>query len=108
MKKIFHAWVLLSAAALLTVMMLTAVAVMLPNCVQAQTLQWEQTNGPYGGNIIAFAILNGNLFTGVLGGGVYRSTNNGDTWMQVNNGLSTDNYLLALAANSTMLFRRNS
>ncbi len=55
---------------------------------------WEQTNGPYGGNIWAQAINSkGYIFEGVrgiesaLGIGIIRSTNNGENWELINNGL---------------------
>ena len=42
---------------------------------------WEQTNGPYGGNVASLAIHpNGDLYAGVWGGGLLRSTNNGNSW----------------------------
>jgi outer membrane protein assembly factor BamB len=57
--------------------------------------QWVQTNGPYGGMIISLAVSGTNLFAGI-GGGVFRSTNNGTSWTVVNNGL-TNTSVLALA-----------
>ena len=54
--------------------------------------QWVQTNGPYGGYGLSFAVTpNGtggtNLFLAAGDGGVYLSTNNGSRWTAVNNGL---------------------
>ena len=49
---------------------------------------WEQTNGPYGGHIRSLAInSSGHIFSGTEYGGVYRSTDNGDNWIQINTGL---------------------
>ena len=49
---------------------------------------WVQTNGPYGGEILAFyAAPKGVLFVGTEGAGIFRSTDRGDTWAPVNTGL---------------------
>ena len=49
---------------------------------------WVQTNGPYGGEILAFyAAPKGVLLIGTEGGGIFRSTDRGDTWTPVNTGL---------------------
>ena len=49
---------------------------------------WVQTNGPYGGEILTFhAAPKGVLLVGTEGGGIFRSTDRGDTWIQVNTGL---------------------
>ena len=49
---------------------------------------WEQTNGPFGGPIYALDInSNGNVFAGTQGGGVFRSLDDGDNWIPINNGL---------------------
>ena len=65
--------------------------------------QWIQTNGPYGGEIISFAVLGSDLFTGTYGGGVFVSTNNGTSWTAVNSGL-TKTSIKALAVSGTDLF----
>jgi photosystem II stability/assembly factor-like uncharacterized protein len=61
---------------------------------------WEQTNGPYGGSIKAFVInpTTQDIFAGTSNGGVFRSTNNGDSWTAVNTGLTRTN-VTALAIN---------
>ena len=49
---------------------------------------WIQTNGPYGGEILAIhEAPKGVLFAGTSGGGIFRSTDHGDTWAPVNTGL---------------------
>ncbi len=49
---------------------------------------WVQTNGPYGGEILAIhETPKGVLFAGTSGGGIFRSTDRGDTWAPVNTGL---------------------
>jgi hypothetical protein len=64
--------------------------------------QWVQTNGPYGGMIISFAVSGTNLFAGT-GDGVFLSTDNGTSWTIVNNGLTSTN-VSALAVSGTNLF----
>ena len=49
---------------------------------------WRQTNGPYGGKILTlYETTNGVLFAGTESAGVFRSTDNGNSWTQVNTGL---------------------
>ena len=49
---------------------------------------WVQTNGPYGGEILAIhAAPKGVLLVGTEDGGIFRSTDRGDTWTPVNTGL---------------------
>ena len=49
---------------------------------------WVQTKGPYGGEILAIhEAPKGVLFAGTSGGGIFRSTDRGDTWAPVNTGL---------------------
>jgi len=68
---------------------------------QAQNF-WQQTNGPTGGTIRALAInnSNGHIFAGTLGGGVFRSMDNGNNWTAVNTGL-TNTDISSLAINSS-------
>ncbi len=66
----------------------------------AQQIAWQPTNGPYGGTVNAFAITtSGDIFVGIPGGGVFHSTDNGNSWTEVNNGL-TNLSVLSLAINS--------
>ncbi len=70
--------------------------ILLLSCIatsaSAQTNFWEQTNGPFGGTIGSLAInANGDAFAGAFGG-VFRSTDNGDSWQQINNGLTTNSF----------------
>ncbi len=52
------------------------------------SVDWTQTPGPEGGKITAIAVGASNtIFVGTIGGGVFRSTNNGDTWAAANTGL---------------------
>jgi hypothetical protein len=53
---------------------------------------WEQTNGPQGGDGMAMVRnANGDVFVGTQGGGVFRSTDNAETWTGINNGLTATN-----------------
>ena len=44
--------------------------------------QWVQTNGPVGGTVYSLSISGSNVFAGTAAGGVFHSTNNGQTWTQ--------------------------
>jgi hypothetical protein len=65
--------------------------------------QWVQTNGPYGGSVMTFAVSGTNLFACTLGGGVFLSTNNGTSWTAVSSGL-TSTVVWSLAVSGTNLF----
>jgi len=53
---------------------------------------WQQTNGPCGGSIRSLAInQSGYIFAGTSNGGIFRSTNYGDNWTEVNSGLLDTN-----------------
>ena len=53
---------------------------------------WMQTNGPQGGDGIALARNSmGHIFVGTQGGGVFRSTDNAETWTGINDGLTATN-----------------
>src|SRR5215468_8571021 len=74
------------------------------NHTTAMMGQWTHTNGPYGGNIAALLSVSGDsLFAGTFGGGVFLSTNNGQSWTAVNNGL-TNHGVRALAVSGGNLF----
>ena len=54
---------------------------------------WEQTNGPFGGDIGCLGIdREGNIYAGRFSGysamGIYKSTDNGDSWELINNELN--------------------
>ena len=49
---------------------------------------WRQTNGPYGGKILTlYETIDGVLFAGTEGAGIFHSTDNGNNWTSVNTGL---------------------
>ena len=55
--------------------------------VHAQS--WIQTNGPAGADVRAIAIDSSHhVYVGTQGGGVFKSTDNGNTWTAMNNGLT--------------------
>jgi len=56
--------------------------------VNVANAQWQQTSGPFGGEISALASTGSTVFAGTTENGVFRSTNNGTDWTMVNNGLS--------------------
>ncbi len=68
--------------------------------VIAQQNFWEPTNGPYGGFVHAFGFnSSGVIFVGTETG-VYRSTNDGESWAEINNGLPTYRAVECIAINS--------
>lgn len=56
----------------------------------AQQITWQQTNGPYAGDVHAVEInsTTGFIFVGTVANGIFRSPDNGQTWTQVNKGLT--------------------
>jgi len=66
--------------------------------------QWVQTNGPYGGYVISFAVSGTNLFAGTYGGGIFLSTNNGTSWTASSTGLPPNTIVRALAVSGTNRF----
>ncbi|MBK7571731.1 MAG: hypothetical protein IPI10_08945 [Bacteroidetes bacterium] len=81
-------------------LVLAAIFLLFSNLINAQ---WVQTNGPYGGDVRCFAISGSNIFAGTIGGGVFLSTNNGNNWSPVNNGLTNPNvYSLAISGSNVL------
>ncbi len=53
--------------------------------VDADTRDWNHTDGPYGGSVWALHVTgNGNMIAGTLGQGIYFSTDGGSNWLQSN------------------------
>jgi hypothetical protein len=75
--------------------------------LQRETIyaEWQRTSGsgPHGGNVNALVVSGTNLFAGTGGGGVFRSTDNGISWTEVNSGLTTTN-INALVVSGINLF----
>ena len=70
---------------------------------------WVQTNGPYGGRILALhEVPKGVLFAGTIGSGIFRSTDRGDTWAPVNTGLDFETertvFIRAFAHNGGLIY----
>ena len=66
--------------------------------------QWVLTSCPTGSNTVqCFASDGTNIFVGTLGGGVFISTDNGNSWNAVNTGLTNLN-VYALAISGTTIF----
>ena len=64
--------------------------------------QWQQTNGPYGGNINSIAASGSKLFASNTVGGVFISTNSGTNWNTFNNGLTNKNVDVLCASGSNI------
>jgi len=78
---------------------LLILVVLTANPVTAQTDFWEQTNGPFIGEITSLAISStGDIFAGTIDDGVFRSSDNGDNWSQINTGLPDPEWVEALAS----------
>ncbi len=65
--------------------------------------QWTQSDGPYGGSAVCFAVSEANLYAGTEHGGVFLSTNNGASWTAVNNGL-TNKKVYSMAVSGKNVF----
>src|ERR1700733_6487216 len=50
--------------------------------------QWVQTNGPYGGDVLCFAVDGSKLFAGTSENGIFVSTDDGTTWTSANESLN--------------------
>ncbi len=54
-----------------------------------EEIAWEQTHGPYGGFITGLlAAPDGTLYVGIEGGGAFRSEDAGESWTEINTGLT--------------------
>ncbi len=65
--------------------------------------QWQQTNGPYGGTISSLATDGINIYAGTLRQGIFKSTDDGVTWEDINNGLNIQD-IYAIAVNTDNVF----
>ncbi|MDD3638388.1 MAG: hypothetical protein PHN50_12410, partial [Bacteroidales bacterium] len=64
--------------------------------------QWVPANGPYGGTTNCIVANDTDAFAGTYGG-VFRSTDNGESWTAVNNGL-TNKAIYALVMSGSNIF----
>ena len=76
------------------------IAIFVMNVANAQ---WQQTSLGYNITIQALNISGGNIFAGSMINGVYTSSNNGNSWTTVNNGL-TGTCAYTLANNDSNIF----
>ena len=60
---------------------------------------WISTGGPQGGNVLSLVRSPNYIVAGTLGGGAFRSADNGETWTPINNGLTATD-IRALATNT--------
>jgi len=74
---------------------------------------WTKLPGPEGGNVQAIATdhtggdQQGTMFVGIYGGGMFRSENGGNTWTEVNDGLS-DPFVHDILINNSILVGTSS
>ncbi|MFH2050104.1 MAG: hypothetical protein ABIJ12_11715 [bacterium] len=62
---------------------------------------WEPTNGPFGGEVKSIYIApDQNIIAGSVFNGVYLSTNNGEVWTAINNGLEPRSYVQCVFINN--------
>jgi photosystem II stability/assembly factor-like uncharacterized protein len=64
--------------------------------------QWEKTNASFGGNINVLEVSGNNLFAGT-DKGVYLSVDSGNSWTQMNNGL-TNTAIYSIVVNGSNIF----
>jgi photosystem II stability/assembly factor-like uncharacterized protein len=51
--------------------------------------QWVKIGGPSLGSILSLAVDGTKVYAGTYGGGIFRSTDNGNTWTEANNGITS-------------------
>jgi hypothetical protein len=66
--------------------------------------QWVSTNGPEGGDVVAFAVYEGNIFAGTNGSGVFLSGNGGASWTAVNTGMTEKIVITSFAMSATYIY----
>lgn len=68
--------------------------------------QWTQTNGYFGGNINVLEVSGSSLFAGT-DKGIYRSIDNGNSWVKTNTGIG-DTIIYSLAISGSTIFAGTS
>jgi len=82
-----------------TLVVLMLLVIVLSSEASAQPI-WQSCNGPYAGQVKALAVNRaGSIFAGTTYGGVFKSTDNGQSWNQSNSGL-TDTCVTCFAFSS--------
>ncbi len=87
----------------------TFFAIALLLSTQIAQAQWVQTSGSLGGAINCITVSGTDFFAGVIGGGIFHSTDDGTTWVAANIGLPRDTLyerdsIFAFAVSGTNLF----
>ena len=63
---------------------------------------WQQTNGPYGGEVQSLAInSSGHIFAGTFRGGIFRSEDNCENWTKITGITSQWSWVKSIAINSS-------
>ena len=65
---------------------------------------WVPTNGPSAGSIYSIGVCDSDIFVGTLSGGLFRTTDSGDTWTAVNNGLKLNVRVYSIDVFGTILY----
>ncbi len=76
---------------------------LLHTAINSLHAQWSQTSGPLQASVNELLYSGTTLFAGT-NRGVYRSSDDGASWTQVNNGFAGDTMIVALAISGTTLF----
>jgi len=82
--------------------------------INVEISSWEQTNGPFSGNIRSFLVnKNDEIFIATFQDGIYKSSDNGNNWLKLVNGLdnaeiaeiavSSDGFLWAVKSEGGVL-----
>jgi len=71
--------------------------------VAVSQAQWVEMNGPYGGHVTSVLAKGNEIFVGTYGSGVFRSTNDGNTWIRINAGLH-NRIVRSLATDGSNIF----
>ena len=66
---------------------LIIIVILVNSLVHSVSAQWVQTNGPCGGTFKTVTINDSVLYTNVFGKGVFRTTDEGKSWIAMNDGL---------------------
>jgi photosystem II stability/assembly factor-like uncharacterized protein len=66
--------------------------------------QWERVYGIAGGNISCLADSGSTVIAGTYQGGIILSTDNGNSWADIDNGLGVDTFILSLAISGSNIF----
>ena len=81
--------------------LLASVVALMGCCCQSALGQWVHT-GPKGGIATSFAILGSNVYVAANHGGVFRSSDTGTSWTQLNGGLPDSNVHMLAGIGSSL------